>query len=580
MNIDISKIYFGENEFIASPYQQKIFDFLLKGCGNLVVNASAGSSKTTTLINCIRFIPSDKKTIFISFNKHIAEEINLRMKKEKSNAIARTCSSIGYEICRENNIGLGEVNNEKYNDYIRKNILELTSYHEIESLGRKKGIYLKNIRTLTDLCRYTLSFTIREIGNVANKYGIVPFRDEFAVVREILIWGENNHDIIDQTDMVWLPNVLNLNTKKLLKDFIFIDEAQDISIAQQSLIMKCAKRGARIIAVGDRNQQINVWCGSDEAAIDKLKANPNTIELSLPICYRCGKKIIDFANQYSSDVMIPAENAIDGEINYNATLSDISPGDMVLSRNTAPLIKLQQELLRRNQLVYIQGCKEIKNEYLEMISNINANNIDIDCKTKDGLIYQLYGGLIDEINKLILDMGMDEEEAYSRTSILTQYDNIEGIKVLAEGLTTVKELNEKINIIFNEKSNGAILLSTVHRAKGLEANKVFIYLPSILEYNPMAEKDWELKTEQNLRYVAYTRAKKSLNFIKEDSKNPFNYLINFKNEIAKIKKIISDDPQQDINLKSPLNNNVTTIQNNKKKNLKGGLKLCNLLKNG
>jgi len=583
---DKTVIKFGKQDYKASEYQQNIFEFLMTGCGNLVVNASAGSSKTTTLVNCVRFIPNDKKVIFVSFNKHIAEEINSRMHKDKTNAVARTCSSIGYEICRENNIGLGEVNDEKYNDYIRQNILSLTSFGEIESLGRKKGIYLKNIRSLTDLCRYTLAFTIKEIKALAEKYGITPFRDEFEVVRKILIWGETNHKVIDQTDMVWLPNVLNLNTKKLLKDFIFIDEAQDISIAQQSLIMKCAKRGARIIAVGDRNQQINVWCGSDEAAIEKLKSLPNTIELRLPICYRCGKKIIENANKFALDEMIPADGAIEGAINYDVSLSDISAGDMVLSRNTAPLIRLQQKLLRRNQHVYIQGYNDIKRQYIEMIKDTNADIIDINCNTKVGLMPLLYGGLIDEIDKLISEMGMDEEETYSRSSVLNRYDNIEGIKALAEGLNTTKELIDKINMIFNEKVNDAILLSTVHRAKGLESDNVFIYQPSILEFNPMAKKDWELKTEQNLRYVAYTRPKKSLNFIKEENISRREYEINIKSEIEGIRLLIGIEKilgnvevLNSTSVKKNTNGMEAIISIPKDNKKKGGLKFVNLIKN-
>lgn len=586
---DKSIIKYGNKEFSSSPYQEKIFSFLESGCGNLVINASAGSAKTTTLINCMRFIPADKKVMFVSFNKHIAEEINKQI--DNPNAIARTCSSVGYEICRENEIGIEEVDDEKYNDYIRQNICDLTIFGEVNSLGRKYSAYMRNIRQLVDLCRYTLNFTSREIGALAEKYGIVPIRDEIEVCRNVLIWGENNTKVIDQTDMVWLPSVLNLNTKRILKDFIFIDEAQDISIAQQSLIMKCMKRGARIIAVGDRNQQINVWCGSDEAAIDKFRAMPNTIEAPLPICYRCGTKLIEFANNYSNDKMFPAPNAIEGEIKRDVSLSEISVGDMVLSRNTAPLIELQQKLLRRNQKVYIQGFKEIKEDYLNLIERDADKKIDINCFTSDGLFPHLYGMLLDEINRYMTVMGMDEDEALSRPSVLYLYDNIEAIKVLSEGLITVQELIDKIKIIFSGSSSNAVLLSTVHRAKGLEADNVFIYEPSMLENNRLATKDWEIKTERNLQYVAYTRAKKTLNFLEEAEywqRNPYSSAKDFKRSIENIKELINYSKDfgtsssiKILQKKIPENINgmqvvSSTPSTNKKK---GGLKFVNLMKN-
>lgn len=577
-------IKIGGNEYKSSEYQEKVFEFIENGVGNLVINASAGSAKTTTLVNCMRFIPADKRVLFVSFNKHIAEEINRRI--SLPNASARTCSSVGFEICRENGIGLGEVNNEKYPDYIRDNINTLTNYGETKSLGREFSTYMSNIRQVVDLCRYTLSFTQKEISSLMDKYGISPVRDEVDVVRKILQWGESNTDVIDQTDMVWLPNVLNLNTKRLLYDFIFIDEAQDISIAQQALIMKCAKRGVRIVSVGDRNQQINVWCGSDEAAIDKFRNTPNTIQLSLPICYRCGKKIIDFANNFSSDKMIPPSWAEEGEI-LVGTISEISLGDMVLSRNTSPLIELQQKLLRMNKKVFIQGFKEIKEDYLNLITETHSKNIDINCLTKDGLFPKLYGALIDEIDRMVNVVGMHEDEALSRASVLYLYDNIEAIKVIAEGLNTVDELIEKIKTIFNGDKNDAILLSTVHRAKGLEADNVFLYQPSILDYNVLAVKDWEIKTEQNLRYVAYTRAKKRLIFIPEENdfkhKNPFASSKNFKTEISRIRERISSSPKlassispQKVEVKKE-ESGMTVIAKSQKTKQKGGLKFGNLM---
>lgn len=513
-----------DKTFPASKYQEKIFDFIEKGCGNLVVNASAGSAKTTTIVNCMRFIPKGKKVLFVSFNKHIATELTNRIGND--DAQARTCSSVGFEICRENGVALGEVDNEKYPNFIRNNILSLTEFGETESLGRSRSTYMRNISQLVDLCRYTLCFTLTEIEHLASKYGIVPIRDEFAVCRKILEWGKENCNDIDQTDMVWLPSVLNLNTRKLLSDFIFIDEAQDITMAQRSLILLCKKRGARVIAVGDRNQQINIWCGSDEEAIDTFRKEPNTIELALPICYRCGKNIIEKANEEITEKMLPAPGAADGQVNYGVSISEIREGDMVLSRNTAPLISLQLALLRMNRKVYIQGFKEIKEDILHMINNTNSTRIDRGCVLKDGLFTQLYECLFEDIDKIASIPGMDEEETLSHPSVLYQYDNICAIKALSEGLETVEQLVDKINIIFNDTSDKAVLLATVHRAKGLEADRVFIYKPSILINNRLATKDWEIKTEKNLRYVAYTRAKSSLNFLEEEKfywkKNPYS----------------------------------------------------------
>jgi superfamily I DNA/RNA helicase len=54
-----------------------------------------------------------------------------------------------------------------------------------------------------------------------------------------------------------------------------------------------------------------------------------------------------------------------------------------------------------------------------------------------------------------------------------------------------------------------VTFSSVHRAKGLEADNVFIIKPSSMP-SPRAKKQWEQVQEQNIRYVAFTRAKDTL----------------------------------------------------------------------
>ena len=58
----------------------------------------------------------------------------------------------------------------------------------------------------------------------------------------------------------------------------------------------------------------------------------------------------------------------------------------------------------------------------------------------------------------------------------------------------------------------AVLLSSIHRAKGLEAERVFLLFPDTLPH-PKATQEWAKAQEFNLKYVALTRAKKDLFFV-------------------------------------------------------------------
>ena len=73
---------------------------------------------------------------------------------------------------------------------------------------------------------------------------------------------------------------------------------------------------------------------------------------------------------------------------------------------------------------------------------------------------------------------------------------------------TVDEVIQKIESIFtDDKNDVGIKLSSVHKAKGLEADRVFILVPKEAPMpHPMAKSIWEYEQEMNLKYVAITRA--------------------------------------------------------------------------
>jgi hypothetical protein len=229
---------------------------------------------------------------------------------------------------------------------------------------------------------------------------------------------------------------------------------------------------------------------------------------------------VELAKKYSDNI-IAADNAIDGEIRYNVSKNDPKNNDMVLCRITAPLVELHLNYIRINKKSYVRGNDNIKEKYLSLINTMNAEILDKDCHTTDGLFPKLYKYLLNEVERIKKVYELDDEDAINHPSIFTLYDTIEGIRIISEGTNTIGELIDKINVIFDGDEANAVQLSTIHKAKGLEADNVYILQPSLMP-SKYAVKEWEKKAEKNLIYVAYTRAKKSLNFIKEDEKSWFN----------------------------------------------------------
>ena len=367
---------------------------------------------------------------------------------------------------------------------------------------------------------------------IEDRYGIETIADEKEIAIEVMEWGKNALETIDFTDMVWLPNVLFLKPLGLLYDFIFLDECQDLNKAERELVLKCFKMGTRMISVGDGNQCVYSFSGSDPNSFNALKSLPNTTCLPLSISYRCSKDIVKYANRLVKEIQA-AEDADNGQVIKNVSLEQIGDGDMIICRNNAPLVQIYNEFLKLGKKCYIRG-KEIGSNLKTIVKNTRQDKLNRDCN-EDGVFVRLYDDLFTSRNKLMERFGIDSETAMNSSQIQNKLDMINALDVLSEGINTSEEMFAKIDEIFpkRDKKSG-ISLSTIHKAKGLEADNVYIACKSLMP-SKSAKKDWEMRQEYNLMYVAYTRAKKILGFINENDFEKFD--TNSSTSIVTLRKI-------------------------------------------
>ena len=501
-------------DFTPSKYQEKFFDFVQHGVGNAVIEAAAGSGKSSTCVAAMKLIPKDQKCLFIAFNKSIADELNERL-KSRSNCVARTTHSLGFLMLRRNLGSDIEVDEYKYRKFVKNNIGSLTTASEFIRTKQQAEEYIDNITMLIDFSRFNLAQSEKEINEIAQKYSIPVSFDECAITRKCLEWGKEHTETIDYTDMVWLPVELSLAPIGLTYDWVFFDEAQDASLCTIQLFLKCIKRGGRFVSVGDKNQSVNMFAGSSEDAFDFMKNYPNTTFFELPITYRCAKNIVAFANQLVPN-MFAREGAPDGAIVQNCHIKDIKEGDMVLCRSKAPLVRLYVKLLRKNINCYIKGS-DIGANLINELEKIDKEVLNADL-SGDGVFVQLWDKFFTERNKLIQTRGLDYDDATLSSYMMEKYDVINTLLILSEKHKTKSDLIQHIREIFQEDSKG-VCLSTIHKAKGLEADNVYILCHSTMP-SKLAVRDWEKLQEQNLMYVAYTRAKNLLGFVSEKEIKP------------------------------------------------------------
>ena len=209
--------------FTPSKYQQRIYDFIERGSGNAVINAVAGSGKTTTLISLLERVPSTSRVLFLAFNKSIVEELKIKTSRF-SNVDVKTLHSLGCSALRKQISTIGDINSSKYRQYVTEQ-LKSGAYAPTRELSlEEKSEYKSNIINLIDLARVNLCQSTQDIISVAHKHGIFLYDNEVQLVTNAIVWGrsESGLSTIDFTDMIYLPCYLK-DIRFFRYDLVLID---------------------------------------------------------------------------------------------------------------------------------------------------------------------------------------------------------------------------------------------------------------------------------------------------------------------------------------------------------------------
>ena len=333
-----------------------------------------------------------------------------------------------------------------------------------------------------------------------------------------------SHNYIDLTDMLYLPKVFELYPIKKY-DLLFVDECQDLSKAQLAVALKYVKKSGRVIAVGDPCQSIYGFTGADIESFSRFESLlKNHNKLTLSFCFRCPNNVIEYAQNFREDIKpFKDKDGLIEKIEFDQVIKTAKDGDLVISRTKAPLTTLLFSLLENNRKVNIHqdDVKDLFNELRFLFSkqelntrNVFKNGYDFFEKVKERNIYFVEKKANKMANNSSKEDFIKEETEYieRRIGFLQRQSSIH------LDVSTMNELVKRIEGLITE-SEDAIKLSTIHKAKGLENKRVFILDYDKLPMKKDNHKPWETVQENNLKYVALTRAEESLflvNAIKED----------------------------------------------------------------
>jgi superfamily I DNA/RNA helicase len=258
-------------------------------------------------------------------------------------------------------------------------------------------------------------------------------------------------------------------------------------------------RKGRLVCVGDENQAIYGFAGADVDSYHKLsEINGASVSLPLSVCYRCARSIVVEAQ----DIVPQIQYASDAPLGVvkEGTLTDIERGDWVLCRNLKPLVITYLWLMKNRIKSKIRG-KDIGEGIVALIKKTGA-------KTLSGLSHLLDAEQTKMFRKL-KERGVKHPLLHPKMELFFQRRDV--IECLSYEVSSVSELIRLIEGIFTDDVKG-IILSTIHKSKGLENDRVFFLCPELIP-SRFATQPWQYEQEQNLKYVAITRAKHELIYV-------------------------------------------------------------------
>lgn len=510
---------------------------------HVIVRARAGTGKTTTLVGALEVLlggtpkaangtpitPSEqqravwdavalsrgfaKSVCFVAFNRSIADELKRRV---PAGVDAMTNHGLGFRAVTAA-FGKVRVNEYRVDDVVA----ELLGTNSKDLRKRRPGL-VPVVKELVGLCKMNLlAGTEDDCGTLAGHYDVdldgVKWHEVVDLVPKVL---ERCKDVrkdmqIDYDDMVWLPVALGLPVRRY--DLGMVDEFQDTNRCQQALVKMAFKR---IVACGDDRQAIYGFAGADATAMDRFidemgETDRGVTVIPLTVTRRCGKAIVAEARKIVPDFEAHESNP-DGAVRELTGVFDdhgvrrpgkgydAASGDMVLCRTNAPLVSECFRFIRAGVKANIQG-RDVAKGLIRTVEKLKA-------ETVAGLVAALGDWLEDETRK------ETAKKNPSDAKLLALTDRHDCLICFTEGLlanSRTQDVVDRINAVFtDDKQAAGIRLSSIHKAKGLEARRVFLLEPGAATVpHPMAKKAWAVDQEWNLRYVAITRAIEELVFV-------------------------------------------------------------------
>jgi hypothetical protein len=467
---------------------------------SLVVRARAGCGKTWTAKRMFGMAP-ERDMLYVIFAKR--NQLEAKAKIDDNRVDVLTFNALGYRFVRQvwpEARPDDEVENDR--------VLAVVGEVAVAVRGAVKRLvgFAKNT---------TINPTVDELMDIADERMVEcpEFEEEecggwtarklveaaMKVLEASKVRDPQNR--ISFNDQLWLPMVMGWAHP--MYDLVVVDECQDMNIPQLLMARKALRQGGRMCVIGDDFQAIFWFRGAASDGIDMMKRDLDAAELGLTVTRRCPKSVVRLAQRIVHDYQA-APDAPEGvveTVRESSIVATARPGDAILSRINAPLMSLCLQLLRRGTPARIEG-KDIGKQLLGVIDRIKARSVP-----------DFMGKLRAWADRQLRRFAKSKHFKQKADSIA---DTVEMLEAMAEGAANMAEISSRADRLFGDSSKDnrpAVVLSSVHRAKGLEWDKVYLLHRTFNRRTSFGGKPidpQQAREEKNIYYVALTRAKRHL----------------------------------------------------------------------
>lgn len=469
-------------EHTPTPEQTAIYDFAQNDNRNLIVEALAGSAKTTVLVGIANLLKSTPM-LALAFNVRIKKELEDRL---PSNCDCLTLNSLGHRAWGSFIGSRAKVDRKKsYNI--------LTECIKARPESEQKILWDEFAETLKVIGQAKTAGYV-PVGAVSVGKTLIT-EDEFFSTRETILEDESEEIInevliesirqsytgnIDFDDQIYMAACFPVSFPRY--PLVLLDEAQDMSPINHKMIEKLNPK--RLIAVGDSAQAIYGFRGATSDSMDRLKKKYDMESLPLTISFRCPRSVVKEAHSRCPEMRWP-EWASDGEVSLvkEWTASDLPDNAVILCRNNAPLYGIAIKLFQDGRRAEIVG-NNISSGLLKVMKSLGKSDISSD----------LALAALDDWKEAAMKKSRNHSGVYDRYHCM---------RVFLENADTLHGAIMYMEKIFSQDSS--IKLMTGHKSKGLEFPHVYIMDRDLI----LTEKHQE---ERNLLYVMQTRATETLTY--------------------------------------------------------------------